>query len=199
MNDVSIWEDDLPSGKQPEKSDVSASDILARIATLGDRMMALESKIAGMRSDLEDEERAYRKIEQEELPGLMAEVNMTEFKLTDGTKLTIVPDVQTSTSQERMPQVVAWLVEHHFDGIVKTAIKIEFGRGEFDAAKAAAMSVSESLGRPVDLSQIIHPQTLKSFVKERMADASEGAPALPLDLFAVRPFNRAKLTKAKKR
>lgn len=200
MNEAAkeFWEDDVHS-TQAVVSDVSASDALARITTLGERMLSMETKIAGMKSDLEDAERAYRKIEQEELPGLMKEVNMTEFKLTDGTKLSIVPDVQCSTSQERMPQIVDWLTTYGFDGIVKTSIKVEYGRGEFEAAKETAASLSESLGRPVDLSQTIHPQTLKSFVKERMADATEGAPAIPLDLFAVRPFDRAKLTKAKKR
>jgi hypothetical protein len=55
-----------------------------------------------------------------------------------------------------------------------------------------AFHVAEQIGG--EMVERVHPSTLKSFVKEQM----EAGRAIPFDLFAIHPFNRVKITAAKK-
>lgn len=140
---------------------------------------------------------AHRRTEQEDLPELMREIGLTEIKLADGSEITVTDDVQCSISEERRAAAHAWLRESGYGGIIKGVLAIPFRPEDPEMEEAVAeiaAEASERLGAEIEVAEKVHPQTLKSFVKERLA-AGE---AVPFDLFGIHPFSRAKV-KAPKR
>lgn len=197
---TNVWEEDDDSFLPLDTpGNDSGNAQLARITALAERMEEQEALVERIEASLEEAKKKLVEIQQFELPSLMREANLMEFKLANGTKVELKEDLQTSTSAERMPLIVRWLQDNNFDGIVKTAVKMEFGRGEAELARETAERLRSMENRAVELQQTIHPQTLKAFVKERMADATEGAPKPPTDLFAIRPFDKVTLKQSKKR
>jgi len=151
------------------------------------RIERIEAELAAARAD-------YLRVEREDLPELMREVGLSHLTLTNGVEVIVSEEVTASITEERRAAAHAWLREHNFGGLIKTLVTVPFGRGEEEDARRLASRIAEE--HEVALTETVHPQTLKAFVKEQVED---GKP-LPFDLFGVHPFSRAKikLPKAKK-
>jgi hypothetical protein len=137
----------------------------------------------------EEAKAEVRRIETESLPDLMQEFGLKEARMSDGTLLTVSEDVDAAVTEERMAAALAWLTPRGYDGIVKTKLSVDFGRGEREAAEAAARVLSEECSLHADLKLAVHPQTLKAFVRERLAAGEQ----IPFDVFGIRQYSRAKL------
>lgn len=156
-------------------------------------MREQQKVVEQLTTQLDAAKAALRRTETEDLPELMNEVGLSELTTKDGIEVSIAADVTCGISEANMTRAVHWLAERGYDGIVKTEVSVLFGRGERDEANNLAQQLKDQ-GLPGHVTNSIHSQTLKSFVKERMA-AGE---AVPFDLFGIHPFSRAKL-KMKKR
>lgn len=173
--------------------DAGGSDALVRITRLADLLREQEREVARLELLLRDAKEAAQRTETEDLPDLMIELNLTEIKLLDGTKVEVRKEVQCGISEERRPAAHRWLQDHGFGGLIKTELIVGFGRDERDKAVAAAGQVAALLDRDVGFDEKVHPATLKSFIKEQMELGPEGSNP-PAELFAIYPFNKAKLT-----
>ena len=169
------------------------SDALAKIALLSALLRGAEKNVADLNADLQEAKEEMRRLQEDDLPELMRELGLSEIKLEDGSKVTVVDEVDCSISEERRSRAHAWLADNGFGGIIKSAITVEFGRDEHDEALAAAEKIYSATGRAALLKEGVHPQTLKAFVKEQMA----AGVTIPQELFGLRPYSKAKLTKAK--
>jgi hypothetical protein len=159
---------------------------LSQVTTLANLMVETKARIEKLTAELETAKKQYQAIEQEDLPELMREVGLPGIRLADGTTIDLVDDVHCHISEANKPAAIAWLAENGFDGIVKTQVTVKFGRGEFEQAHACAAAVGG------EVNETIHPATLKSFIKERLA-----AGAMPPEkIFGIHPFSRANLKKA---
>lgn len=176
--------------------------------TTGDDTIAKISKIAKAQFDaavrcaeLEDDLKAAKanlfKIATIDLPEAMKEAGLEKFTTTDGLEIGVTKDVQCGISEARREAAYEWLVENGFGGIIKSDVDVIFGRDE----RAKAEKLVEQLrkkGLDVTFNQSVHAQTLKSFVKERMAD-TESEIEFPLELFGVFPFDKASVKPTKQR
>jgi hypothetical protein len=159
---------------------------LERLVKLGELMLAQAARVAALSEELSGAKEALRITQEIDLPELMEEVEMAAFTLQDGTSISVKPEVQCYISEDRRAEAHEWLTEHGFGGLIKTVVSASFGRGEH----AAAVEAAEKIGG--ELSEAVHPATLKSFIKERMAAAaSEPENVPPTDIFGIRPFTRA--------
>jgi hypothetical protein len=168
------------------------SDALKRIATLAKMMTEAKAEVERAKDDLARANDAFRRLEREDLPQLMFEFGLQSIKLSDGSVVEVVEDLDTSISAERREVAHEWLTEHGFAGIIKSNISVNFDREELEEAKKIAQQISGMTGHPVEIIEKIHPQTLKAFVKEQIAAGTE----IPFDVFGIHPFNRAKLKSA---
>lgn len=159
------------------------SDI-QRAVKLAELLLQARANVESLDQQLATAKEDLRRIEQDDLPDLMMELGLTNFKLANGAAVEVVPDVQCGISEERRSAAHSWLTTHNFGGLIKTEVSVAFGKGELAAAQACA----EKIGGAVKES--VHPATLKIFIKEQMAAGS----AVPFDLFGVRPFNKVKIT-----
>ncbi len=166
---------------------------LQRAVQLAELLMQLRENVQTIETQLETAMADMRRVEQIDLPDLMQELGLETFKLKTGETIEVKPEVECSITEEKRNAAHVWLVDKGFGGLIKTEVVVTFGRGEHDEAEDFAKNVAEQ-GKQPNLVERVHPSTLKSFVKEQMA---AGNP-VPFDLFGVHPYNKVKITAAKK-
>lgn len=184
--------DDLPP------VEVSEPATLERLMILAESAKTLASEITEAEVKLEELKGKHVKLTRVRLPELMETLGLESFKLKSGEVIEIKESVNASITEENKPRAWEWLEEHHFDGIIKSAVALSFGKDELDKAKELVTKLAD-MGFYTELTRSVHPMTLKSFVKERL----EAGDAIPLDTFGVFEFKEAKFkspraSKAKK-
>lgn len=167
---------------------------LARLTQLAEEAQRLEKEIGERSVALAELQDAHKRIVRDVLPSAMDQLGMKSFALSDGSKIDVKEHVQASITEEHKIRAFAWLTEHEFDGIIKTKVQSEFGKGEIEAAREAVTALEKS-GFVATLDQNVHNSTLKAFVKERLAEGDD----IPLDVFGVFEFKEAKINRPKEK
>jgi hypothetical protein len=167
---------------------------LERLTELAARAKALETEINTATVELQKKQDDLDKILRGYIPDIFKELALEEYKLATGEKITVKDDVKCNISEERKPAAFGWLREHNYDGIIKTAVNATFGKGEAQRA-ADACAVLIEAGYDASVTDSVHPQTLKAFVKEQL----EAGTAIPIDTFGIFEFRIAKITAPKAR
>jgi hypothetical protein len=177
--------DDLP----PQVAPVAT---LERLRDQARKMQELEAEVNEKTVALAEVQAAFDRISMRTIPDIMAELAMESFTMEDGYKLEVKNDLKASITAENKPSAHRWLREHNFDGIIKTKVLAEFGRGELSKAEEALSKLREA-GFEASIDEGVHAATLKSFVKERM----EAGDAIPVSIFGVYEFKKTKITAPK--
>lgn len=186
--DLSFLEED--SSAAPDGGELS------RVTALAEKMLEAARAAAELEERLRAAKEDHRRLSEEQLPALMAELGLAEFKLADGTRIEVKSQVSCAITEERRAAAHEWLRASGFAGLIKTELAVQFDRAEGAAAEHARATLQSLLPeKAVALEERVHPSTLKSFVRERL---EAGAPP-PFELFAVRPFDQAKATLPKGR
>lgn len=165
------------------------NDSLVRISAMAKLMLRQQREVEDLEVKLRTAKASLKQTAQTDIPDLMKELELSEITLSTGQQITIKDDVQAAIPEGSMPKAMAWLKEQGCDGIVKTKIAIVYERGQADKAHEDAQKIAQELSVAVEISDTIHPQTLRAFVRERM---EEGKP-IPFDLFGVFPYSEAKI------
>lgn len=161
---------------------------LHRAVQLAELLLKLRENVTRLEGELETAKKDMRRVEQEDLPELMQELGLETFKLKSGETIEVKPEIDCGITEERRAKAHDWLTANGFGGLIKTEVVAKFGRDEREAAVACA----EQIGG--EMVERVHPSTLKSFIKEQMAAGK----AVPFELFGVHPYNKVKITAAKK-
>jgi len=171
----------------PQKGDLSAVRRLAEdLLDLYDQKGILEAKLAALTGMI-------RTIETETLPEKMTEAgsNASEITFKDlDSKLMVKPWVNASPKDKQA--VHQWLIEHGYDGLIKTETKLTFGKGEHSKAAKVAIQLVE-LGYEPETKETVHPMTLQAFVRDQLEQGED----LP-DFFGVATGVSVKLKKLEK-
>ena len=159
---------------------------LQRVVKLAELLEAQSIIVKKLDDDAKAAKKRLLEIEREDLPLLMEELGMKSLTLESGAEIKVVHDCSTSITAKTKPRALAWLIQNGFGGLIKTNVMVAFGRGEHDEAIVCRNHLANQY-EAAELSEAVHPATLKSFVKEQMA---AGAP-IPMDLFNVNPYSKA--------
>lgn len=174
--------DDIPE----KKVEVKDLQLLARLAA---ESKELEATIQTKAVDLAEDQAKLDALLRKRIPEIMKELGMEEFKLTDGSKISIKEDVKCGITEANKPKAFEWLESTNNDGIIKTKVGVDFGKGEMEEAKKAIDALAE-VGLAATVDRAVHPATLKSFVKEML----EKGVSIPIDVFGIFEFTVAKIT-----
>jgi hypothetical protein len=161
---------------------------LERLTKLATEARDLQVQIADDTIALGQKQEKLNKITREFIPNIMDALAMTEFKLTDGSVVSVKDEVQCSITEDRKEGAFAWLTEHNFDGIIKTKVISEFGKDEIAAAKQA-LDVLTIAGFIARMDRNVHPMTLKAFVREQLEKGTN----IPIETFGIFEFKQAKI------
>lgn len=187
---------DYFEGYSPSGDDASV-DIKERLLNLVDREVQLDAYITTAKVALIELEEKLKKLRREELPELLDEMGQEECRLADGRKVGVARKVNGTVKEQNRAKWFEWLEETKNDGIIKTKVVSEFGRGELDEAKKAKEALQKA-GYMSSLDQSIHAMTQSAFIREHLAkdQEEEGYKPLPdcVDLFE---FREAKVTQPK--
>lgn len=147
-------------------------DDLKALASMARHQFKIATDIVKAEEKLKDLKQKFQQVSMTDIPDLMDKIGIEEFKLKGGFKLTIKKAVFVNISKDNQPKAHAWLRKKGFGDIIKTEAKVIFGKGEEEKVKVFnRIFAQRKLLRDLDydLSDSIHSQTLKAFVKEQRA------------------------------
>ena len=132
--------------------------------------------------------KAKHKLSTEQIPQLMDEMGVKEFKTDDGVKVSSNVVVHASIPVDKREEAYEWLRENNYDDIIKNEVILSFTRGEDNIAGNITEELKSKGLDPIRKNNI-HPATLKKFVK----DCLEKNIQINLDTFGAFIQNVAKI------
>jgi len=170
------------------KSKIDLSDDKVKtISTLAQCQVDIEAEIKALGEQLKAQNKLLLKVSEEDLPAAMLAAGVSELKLADGTEINIKADIYPSIPAVKRLLAYTWLRENNYGSLIKNNVTIQFGKGEDQKAIDLLTELTAEGYNPTQ-KESVHPGTLKSFVKEQMADPD--TPDLPEELFTV--FEKSK-------
>lgn len=165
---------------------------LAEIVSLSRQQLHLESLVADSEKALSDLKVQLRRVAEEDLPNAMEELGLKKLTLDSGETIEIKPDFVVGIPEVNKIEAFNWLESKGFGGLIKTEVKIAFGKGELSKAEKLLLALGKKKLN-VGLTRNVHWQTLKAFVVEQ----TRAAKAIPLELFGAHPTTKAVITQPK--
>jgi hypothetical protein len=153
---------------------------LSSIGALAKRAKELEKEIKDLEDIVDERKSQYRKLLEETIPGMLAELGMKSFKMADGSTVDVKPFYSASIKDENRAQAFEWLRQHGYDDIIKNTVSVRFGRNE-DRLCEGLLAQLRSQGFPVEHAQKVESQTLKAWVREMVEQGVE----FPTELFGA--------------
>ena len=155
--------------------------------------LALELKQAQEKLELAEElvkdwKRKVRQLAEEQLPEAMAELNLSNITLADGSSITVDKYYSASIPKDKQGEAFDWLVENGHGDLIKNQVSVSFVRGEEDKAQQFAEELSDN-NFAVNTRKWVEPMTLKGWCKGQ----TEKGVNIPSDLFGLYIGNRAKI------
>lgn len=187
-------EQDLMSEMAEDAQAIPESQRLEEIAKLAQEQIKLEAGVAKAEEDLKIAKENLREVSERKLPEAMTAVHMKEFKLTDGTKITVKPYYTAKVDDENREEAHTWLIDNGHQDLIKHQINVPLGKGEDHIARVLTEWLKEN-GITYTDKEGVHWQTLIAFIKEQIENGRD----LPLDLFRVFIGQKAKVVRPKEK
>lgn len=163
---------------------------LEELSALAQSLVQSERDVIEADDRLKELKETARLLREETVPCAMQELGLTEIKLETGESISIKSEVFASIPAEKKEAAFGWLREQGLDGVIKTQVSVNLGKGEVELAESLKDEF-DSRGLDSSIGASIHPQTLKALLKEQLARGVN----VPLDLFGARSAFIAKVTK----
>jgi hypothetical protein len=184
--------------EQDAASHTPSDEGLRTVAHLAQRMVALEAEIAEGEEATKRKRAELHRLRTGDLPDAMAELGISEFKLADGSAVTVAPFVSASVSQENpdRAEALAWIVDQGDGAIIKDTVSVPFDRdSEEEVARLKDLLTENGFGDRIAETLTVHASTLKAYIKDKVAQGV----AVPLDKFRGFVGQAAKVTAPKPR
>jgi hypothetical protein len=152
------------------------------MAALARALIDADEEVDKAEAALKAAKEAARLLREETIPGAMQELGLDKIRLDTGAEISVKQDVYASIPEAQKAGAFAWLTDNGFGGIIKTEVSASFARGDRDAAIELRDELERS-GYNADLSESVHAQTMKAFLREQLKKGVN----IPLDLFGARP------------
>lgn len=170
-------------------ADGPSPDDLHKLAELAKQMFDAERAVEKAEAELKKKKDALRGIAERDIPALMDQVGVEEFKTKTGLKLSIKRLLRASISKANLTKAVAWLDKHGHGGLVKRNVTIDFRRDQEDDAKELADELGGRGFENVATKHTVHAGTLAAWVRERRKNGE----AVPEKLLGVSEHSVAKI------
>lgn len=183
LNHDDLAKDAQDQQKTAQERIVSLNDV--RI--LAEKQKLLEEEVEALEAQVLNKKAELRKVAEEELPELLNMVGLPSITLADGSIIQVTENISASITDENRGAVMTWLRANNLEDLIKNSVTVTFGKGEDKeaerlVAKITIMAKTEDFHfGTLDQKEVVHPSTLKAFVKERL---KEGLP-LPADTFKL--------------
>lgn len=160
---------------------------LQEVVALAEACVAADFAVKELEIKLKNAKERARRLAEEDLPMAMEEQGLIAVQLSNGGSVKIERRCEAGISSANSAEAFEWLRSKGFGGLIKTAIKIDFGMDEDEEAQKFYEKYAAKYGG--ELKEFVHPQTLKAWVREQLANGA----SIPVDLFGVREYRVAKI------
>ena len=175
--------------EQDSNIDIKADD-LNNISELGRKLKAMQTIIDIEETKLKELKEEYRKLSEDTLPNRLREIGISEFKLSDGTQMSIQQYYSARITPENRDLCFNWLEHNGLGDVIKNTVSANFSRGE-DQAAEQLMTKLTGEGHSLSQRKWVEPMTLKAVVKEQVEQGKD----LPLETFNVYIGQKIKVKK----
>ena len=165
-------------------------DSLKVVAELAAKQVQLEKDIEDLEAQLKEKTEALSQVQEKDLPEAMMECGISEFKLVDGSKITVKPFYQASPPKEKYDEAMQWLRDNGHGDLIKNDVTVSFGKGEDERAVDFKTFLTDHGTSYTDKTGV-HAMTFKAFVREQV----EAGRNLPFDLLGVYIGQKATIKK----
>ena len=161
------------------------TDKVKSISELCNRLLDLQEQARRIEENLKSKNDEIRVLSEQEIPNLMQEAGVSEFKLADGSSVSIKPFYAAKIPVSKTDQAFQWLTGNGYGDLIKNTVSLNFGKSEDNIANSLVEDL-KSKGHNVSQKKKVEPQTLKAFVKEAIQNGQN----VPMDLFGVYISNK---------
>ena len=172
-----------------QQTDIKEKD-LSNISELGRELEAMQTIIEAEEKRLKELKEEYRKLSEDTLPNKLREIGISEFKLEDGTQMSIQQYYSAKITPENREICFNWLEPNGLGDVIKNTVSANFGRGEDEVAQEL-MATLEKEGHSLTQRKWVEPMTLKALVREQVEQGND----LPLETFNVYIGQKIKVKK----
>lgn len=165
---------------------------LSQVSKLAQMQLQVEQRVADLEAELKTAKSDLKAIAEDQLPAAMAEHNISELKLDDGSSISVSTFYSASIPKDRADEAFTWLVDNNFGDLIKNQVATNFVRGQEEQAEKFASELA-GRGMPVNTKKWVEPMTLKAWVREK----TEQGLNIPHDLFGIFIGEKAKIQKRK--
>lgn len=179
---ANISHDRAKAPVQPEQA--PAPKGLDAIVSMATEALKLEERLKVGAALMKELSEQLRLIVENDLPQAMDALELEEFKLSNGRKITIAESFHPNISGAHQEEAFQWLRDHGHDGIIKREVKVEFGKGEDKIANYLLRNLRryKSLSEnSIKDRENVHAQTLKAFVREMIESGED----IPMEVFGI--------------
>lgn len=159
----------------------AAGEGLAELAKMADLQASAEAEVAAAEATLNAAKEKLKHISEVQVPALMDQLGLSEFKTTAGLTIKINEIIRASIPSARTEEAFAWLRSHGHAALIKRKLALAFGMGEDQLAEEWISYIKQRGFDDLEDQTAVHPATLASFVKTKL----EAGENLPLELFGV--------------
>lgn len=159
---------DLEEDSSDFFSEKSSEDKLTKIQRLGEELQEIDDSILEAENRIAELSKRRLAITRYDLPGVLDEVGMKEFTLSNGYTISVGDVISASLPKDPHERefVFSWLRENNHDSIIKRTFKVPFEKGEDAKAEELKAFIENEIGVTVEDKADIHAATYKAFIKD---------------------------------
>ncbi len=168
---------------------------LRGIAATAECMRGLQRALVDAEAKVKQLEKDLIEIETRTLPALMRAAGVEEFRLADGTTVSVDKAYYAHISEERQAAAFAWLRANGHGDLIKNAISVTIPKSLDEAASEIEEQLSKIREKYAEVSverkESVHKSTLVAFVREQFGKGR--GLSLPVDTLGIHVADVAKI------
>lgn len=168
--------DHLLAEAEKENKNAPAQDSLSKITTFAKVYIKKSIELKELEDRVNEKKAECTKYSQELIPQAMLEVNMTSFKLDTGETIAFQEDVNCTVKDA--DKLYDFLDERGDGNLMK--ISLEIGKVPKNILAMIVKTINDKFGIMSEAKLVIHPMTLKSYVKSMCGVGGKTECELPL-------------------
>lgn len=149
-----------------EDEDLTVSNKeLTEVSALVSTILDVEGEVESLELALKERKEKLAQLKERELPDLMNQIGLSSFKTADGKKVSVKKDYKNTILNEE--EAFRWLEETGNGALIKTEIKLNFGKGEREACLEAKKVLSDN-NLSFNEKEGVNAMTLNAFTREQL-------------------------------
>lgn len=156
------------------------AEVSKKLAEKNDKCGLLRAAIFTCEEILAIHQASLRKLEEDEMPGLLDEIGVSAITLTNGVRIYIDNSIHVSIAAVHKEEALKWLKDAGHGDLIKNEFNVKFNRNEGNLV-GEFIGKAEELGLKYDNKEAVNTMTLKAFVKEQL----KAGVKIPSELFGV--------------